>query len=147
MKTQLDIAIHLTCETYSSGQQLREYPHFSRHIVGAIYLWLLKIPDDRYQKFILDSKTSGFHKAILETFDISNEAQTSLKHAVAEFLPRFSYDHGRLAEKVISVSREISSKDEAFEYVFEMFDQAVGSGHDKAVWDLACQALCTLPES
>lgn len=96
MKTQLDIAIHLTCETYSSGQQLREYPHFSRHIVGAIYLWLLKIPDDRYRRFILESKTSGFHKAILETFDIPNEAQTALKHAVEEFLPRTVHASGRV---------------------------------------------------
>lgn len=147
MTRPLDVAIHLTCDTYSSGSQLRDYPHFSRHIVGAIYAWLLKIPNSRYEDFKTNSYALGFHQALVLSFNDSSEAEAALKEQIEEFLLRFSYDHGRLAERVVESERAGPEQEAAFKHVFEMFDRNVGSSQDRKIWEACCRALCALPES
>jgi hypothetical protein len=147
MMQSLDTALHLTCETYSSGTQLREFPHYSRHYVGAMYSWLLKIPENRFQEFSVKASAGGFSKALLESFDPLDQHESELRKCLEAFLPRFSFDHGRLAEKVIESARSGGFRLEAFEYVFNLFDQTVQSRADREIWDVTCRALCRLPES
>lgn len=147
MMQSLDTALHLTCETYSSGSQLREFPRYSRHYVGAMYCWLLKIPHSRYEKFKANSNALGFHQALVLSFNDSSEAEAALKEQIADFLSRFSYDHGRLAERIVESERAGPEQESAFKHVFEMFDRNVGSSQDRKIWEVCCRALCALPES
>ncbi|MBN8541878.1 MAG: hypothetical protein J0L82_15915 [Deltaproteobacteria bacterium] len=147
MMQSLDTALHLTCETYSSGAQLRDYPRYSRHLIGAMYCWLLKLPEVRFQEFVVNANSGDFSAALLAGFNPLDEHESRLRKCIEGFLPRFSYDHGRLAKNVIESVRSAGLRDQAFEYVFRLFDQTVNSRDDREAWDIACRALCRLPEN
>lgn len=138
---RFDVTIHVTCDIYSSRSQIAEFPSFTRHHIGALYCWLLWLPEDRWLRLIDEYKKLGFHKAVILSFDQASAKETKLTFQIREFLPRLAGIHGRGAIELVQSARDQGFKREVSRFVFDLFDKTQTSIGERAMWGSVLDAL------
>lgn len=138
---QFDVNIYLTCDVYSSRSQLAEFPSFTRYHIGALYCWLLWLPDNRWSRLKEECSTIGFHKAMILSFNQASQKESKLTLELREFLPRLASIHIRAAIDLVQAARDENFRIEASRFVYDMFDKTQSTYAERAMWSTLLAAL------